>query len=195
MEFLITRLNQKGIWSYATMSRYLIATVVTAMALTFTGSAHAQYPGFNGNRNIVNNSGNGAYNNIDIRNRPQFQPFPGAGGGYNYNRVQDSGNGIGNNIQIRNGGQGGFGQGGFPGGFGQGGFPGGYGQGGFNPGYFPGGQIPGFGGVNVNVITNSGNGIGNNINLGNRGNPGGVNINVITNSGNGAYNNIGVRNR
>ena len=50
------------------------------------------------------------------------------------------------------------------------------------------------GGVNVNVISNSGNGVGNTVVAGN-GRPGGLNINVIANSGNGVGNTIVTRNR
>lgn len=128
------------------------------------------------------------------------------------NHIYDSGNGANNHIQASNFG-GGYGYGGFPGGgFGgggcaHGGFPGGGFGGGFagHPGYGPGPILGGrlralIPNVNVNVIANSGNGIGNSINAGNFGGgggfgPGGYNFNHISNSGNGAYNRIRAFNR
>jgi hypothetical protein len=166
----------------------LAATAATALS---SGTGSAQFF-----RNVIANSGNGAGNVIIAKNRgaPQGFGFDGPMQGYMTNRIVNSGNGVGNVIQARN--VAGFG--GYPGGFAPAGYPGGYG-GGFNPvgygGYAPGG-IPGFGGLNMNIVTNSGNGIGNQILTGNRnGLPGGININVITNSGNGAGNVIGAKNR
>jgi len=164
-----------------------IYTALAAMIVTLGLSSTANAQQFN--RNIIRDSGNGINNAIIVRNGgagPQFG-FPGQGG-FNTNRIVNSGNGINNTIGVNNGG-GGFPGGGFPGG----GFPGG----GFPGGGFPGGGYPGQGGVNVNVITNSGNGAGNTIFTNNRGNggPNSININVITNSGNGINNTIGVRNR
>jgi hypothetical protein len=165
--------------------------LAAAALLTSPVAAQAQF-----NRNHIVNSGNGTGNTIVARNHsgPVFVPVGGGfvpvgGGGVHSNRVVNSGNGVGNTILTSNGGR--FG---VPGGFPGGGFvtPGGFPGGGFGGG-FPGG---GFGGVNVNVVTNSGNGIGNTILTGNRPTgPGGININVITNSGNGAGNTIGTFNK
>lgn len=49
------------------------------------------------------------------------------------------------------------------------------------------------GGLNVNIIRNSANGVGNSIFTNNRG--GGINVNVIEGSANGANNTIGIGNR
>jgi hypothetical protein len=66
-------------------------------------------------------------------------------------------------------------------------------------GYRPGAQFPLLrqllqGGVNVNVIKNSANGVGNSVFTTNRGGPGGININIIKDSANGAGNRIGIGN-
>jgi hypothetical protein len=141
------------------MNRIMWGIASLALAVG-TADANAQFPI---NRNYINNSGNGAYNTIIARNRVG-SPY-GAYGGY------------------------------APA---YGGYAPGYGgyapaYAGYAPsygGYAPsfGGGIPYFGGVNVNVITNSGNGYGNVIKAVNRGQPGGLNFNFITNSGNGVGN-------
>lgn len=152
----------------------LAAAVIGIAATSSTASAQ--------NRTFINNSGNGANNTLVVRNGGAVPLFaPPSFGGSNRTVIRDSGNGIGNTIGVSNGGFGHHhhhtsGYGGF--GSGYGGYP-------FGPGGF---------GVNVNVITNSGNGVGNTIRTTN-GTPGGININVITNSGNGIGNTIGVRNR
>ena len=117
---------------------------IATLALTVgTSAAQAQFPI---NRNIINNSGNGAYNTIIARNRVGA-PY-GAYGGY---------------APAFNGGYapayGGYAPayGGYAPAFNGGGY------------CAPGGGIPYFGGVNVNVITNSGNGYGNVIKGINRG--------------------------
>jgi len=138
------------------MKKFLLSTAALALTLVTGGSADAQW-----HHNHINNSGNGAGNAIFLRNGGGFPGFPG---GANFNQITNSGNGVGNRIDLRNGG------GGFPGGF-----PGGFGGGGFGGGGFPGqgGSFPGGGvfpgGVNVNVITNSGNGVGNTIGVRNGG--------------------------
>jgi hypothetical protein len=105
--------------------------------------------------------------------------------GTSVNRIDNSGNGINNTIIAGN-------RAGFPGRvFAPVGAAPFYPQVGF-PGHL---AVPGVGGVNVNVITNSGNGVGNFIQSGNRGGPGSLNINVITNSGNGIGNTIRTNNR
>ncbi|HUR55718.1 MAG TPA: hypothetical protein VMZ71_16390 [Gemmataceae bacterium] len=149
-----------------------LAALVGIAATSSTASAQ--------NRTFINNSGNGANNTLVVRNGGVPLYAPPSFGGVNRTVIRDSGNGIGNTIGVSNGG--GFGHhhtsgyGGF--GSGYGGYP-------FGPGGY---------GVNVNVITNSGNGVGNTIQTTN-GTSGGLNINVITNSGNGIGNTIGVRNR
>jgi hypothetical protein len=116
---------------------------------------------------------------------PGFGVGPGVGGFGGRpllrNVIRDSGNGIGNAIVARN----------------RGGFGGGFGPFDAGPAGYPFGPhgVFGPGGLNINVVTNSGNGIGNAIHAGNRGGPGGVNVNVITNSGNGIGNTIRARNR
>lgn len=189
------------------MSR-LFAGLAAGFALVAApAAAHAQF-----SVNKIQNSGNGANNTIVARNGPAhphgfpalgapvgypggfdggYGPPVGYGGGPGFgfggpgvqrNVIRNSGNGIGNTIVARNGG--GFGGGfeGYDGGFG-GGYP-------FGPhGVF------GPGGLNINVVTNSGNGIGNTVHSTNRGGPGGININVVTNSGNGIGNTIKARNR
>jgi hypothetical protein len=156
-----------------------LAALVGIAATSSTASAQ--------NRTFISNSGNGANNTLVVRNGGAVPLVAPVGfGGSNRTVIRDSGNGIGNTIGVSNGG--GFGHhhhhtSGY-GGFGSG-YGGGYGGYPFGPGGF---------GVNVNVITNSGNGVGNTIKTGNN-SSGGININVITNSGNGIGNTIGVRNR
>jgi hypothetical protein len=134
------------------------------------------------NQNKVINSGNGAFNNITIRNRapgfygPQFPVgYPGA---YNPSAYAPQ-------LPV--------------------GYPGAY-----NPSLYSPPQaypVPGVGGFNFNHVLNSANGQGNNIAIGNGGfsytypggsyggvTVGGVNVNVITNSGNGVGNTIGIGN-
>lgn len=160
------------------MKNLLLAAGVAVLGLFASAStASAQH-----NRNVIGNSGNGINNTIVAQNRGGLSgPFVPVGG-RNTNVISNSGNGIGNTIVASNSG-GGFGI--LPGGcyFPGGGYPG---------GSFPGGPVfPG--GVNVNVVTNSGNGVGNTILTGNS-RPGGLNINVVTNSGNGVGNVISTRN-
>jgi hypothetical protein len=161
------------------MRKFIIGAAALIGLAASTQTASAQH-----NRNVISNSGNGINNTVIARNGPSFGSpvFGFPGGGVNKNVITNSGNGIGNTVIAQNGG-------GFPHG---GGFPG-------NGGFFPGGGFPGGGvfpgGVNVNVITNSGNGVGNTVLAGNSGRPGGLNINVITNSGNGVGNVVSARNR
>jgi len=156
--------------------RRLVLTAAAVVGLAFTAStASAQV-----SRNVIRDSGNGSNNTIIARNGPGIQLH--APQGYEV--------GYAPGIQ-----QAGY----APAGFQQAGYaPGGYQQG----GYAPGGFAPQFGGVNKNVITNSGNGVGNTIIARNGGFgyggsfpgggifPGGVNVNVVTNSGNGVGNTI-----
>ena len=161
--------------------RRTILGLMAAAGLIASGSTASAQP----NRNVINNSGNGINNTIIAQNHHHGVPLyaPGYGGGYSSNTINNSGNGIGNTIITKN-------VTGFPS------YGGGYAPGyvtGYTPGY--GGSFNPFpGGVNVNVVTNSGNGIGNTVVAGN-GQPGGLNINVITNSGNGQGNTIVTRNR
>jgi len=140
---------------------------IAAVVLTLAGGTLAQ-AGPHGNRIRIHNSGNGIQNQIIARN--QAMPFPA---------------GLPAMPAAYPGGPG-FAPPQMP-------FPtpvaGGL------PGY-PGQWAPGVGGVNVNVITNSGNGAGNTVfsTNGAQG-PGALNINVITNSGNGIGNTIGAFNR
>jgi len=150
-------------------------------------------------RNVIRDSGNGANNTIIARNGPGVQQFaPTAYGGYapgDYSSASYA-------PQFGGYATSGYPQAGYaPLGFQQRGYAppfGGYASGGFYP--QPGGLIRNLvggllpGGVNVNLISNSGNGVGNTIRAGN-GRPGGLNFNIITNSGNGVGNVIGARNR
>ncbi len=133
------------------MKKFLGIIAAFGMVLATSSSAFAQY---GVNRNLITNSGNGAYNNIISRNINGY-----FGGGYNSNMIYGSGNGVGNRIIATN--RGGF-PGHFPGPVGRPGcgYPVQYGPGFpvYNPGRF---------GVNLNIITNSGNGIGNFIHAGN----------------------------
>lgn len=168
------------------MKSLIFGLAATAVGLTLSATpASAQW-----HRNVVNNSGNGVGNAVVVGNQPGlgfpgFPVFPGPSS----NQVFNSGNGIGNRIVVGNGGVPYF-----PPPFPGGGFLGGGFPGGSIGGSFPGGPVfPG--GVNINVVTNSGNGVGNRIVTGNGGQPGGLNINVVTNSGNGVGNRVIVGNR
>ena len=170
----------KGLLFGLSASVFLFAHADTASAQWFQ------------NRNLIQNSGNGAGNAITAANQglppvpfgfpvgyPGYPPqpfgvgypgYPQPGGFSQSNQIFDSGNGVGNTIIARNRG------GCLPGGR----FP-------FGPGGF---------GVNINVIANSGNGTGNFIQGVNRSfGRNGVNVNVITNSGNGIGNIIRALNR
>jgi len=170
--------------------RRLVLTAAAVVGLAFTAStASAQV-----SRNVIRDSGNGANNTIIARNGPGIQLHAPQGYEVGYAPA---------GFQQAGYAPGGFQQGGYaPGGFQAGYAPGGYQQ----PGLAPGGFAPQFGGVNKNVITNSGNGVGNTIIARNGGFgyggsfpgggvfPGGVNVNVVTNSGNGVGNTILARN-
>ena len=159
------------------MKRFVLALAAAATALA-AAPASAQYP-------------------------PQFGGYGPwqFGPGTNMNKIVNSGNGVGNTIVARNHaghhhpGYGGYAQGGY-GGYGQGGYGGADVSGSaYYPGYNSPTGIPYYGGVNMNIITNSGNGQGNTIQTGNRLGGSGLNMNIITNSGNGVGNFINAQNR
>jgi hypothetical protein len=180
------------------MRRLFLGLAASAVTALSSGTADAQFPVL---RNKIVNSGNGVGNLVAAGNAGTlgFGAF-GPGAGFQKNTIVTSGNGIGNTVLAGN-----LGGGVVPAGFPVGvpiGYPVGY------PGVgFPGGGVPGLGGgLNINVVTNSGNGIGNKVLTGNLGGGGlfgggipglggGLNINVVTNSGNGAGNLIGLLNR
>ncbi len=170
-----------------------LCTALTMIALTLTTTVDTNAQGVR--RNHIYQSGNGAYNRVLAVNRglPNFLGHPGFG--HQRNVIAHSGNGVGNTIVAQNRGRVGIPGYGYP----LARFPA---RPGFcgSPGVTP---YPGVGGlqglvpnVNVNVIANSGNGIGNTVITGNGGRGGpGLNFNLITNSGNGVNNLIRAFNR